>query len=91
MGDFKCRALRDDWLRITADLMLIGWSGDARRSHWTKLEHMDRKWAERRGEEDMQQRSQGRMSNPGQLRRGLTASVYGVHALSIHYAPHLHL
>ncbi|MED6259213.1 hypothetical protein ATANTOWER_018763 [Ataeniobius toweri] len=37
-GDFKCRALKDYWLRITADLMLIGWSGGTRRSHWMKLE-----------------------------------------------------
>ncbi|MEQ2314667.1 hypothetical protein AMECASPLE_014560 [Ameca splendens] len=38
MGVFKCGALKDHWLRIIADLKLIGWRGDTRRSHWVKLE-----------------------------------------------------
>ncbi|MEQ2287670.1 hypothetical protein AMECASPLE_015060 [Ameca splendens] len=45
MGDFKCGALKGHWLSIIADLKLIGWSGDTRRSHWVKLEKVHRKIA----------------------------------------------
>ncbi|MED6290035.1 hypothetical protein CHARACLAT_008977 [Characodon lateralis] len=38
MGDFKCGALKDHWLRIIADLKPIGSHGDAQRSQWVKLE-----------------------------------------------------